>query len=119
MREPSAESRASAADYLQRALQAGSTDPNDFEQLAAIQAEGGKIQDAIATVRQGIEVNPYSPRLYGLLASLYASLGSYDSALKTMQKDLQLFPGDDYIRSVVQKIETEQVLGGGHLKDPR
>ncbi|HME00096.1 MAG TPA: tetratricopeptide repeat protein [Terriglobia bacterium] len=113
MRDASAESQAAAANYLQQALRAGSTDANDFEQLATIQAEGGKTRDAIATVKRGMEVNPYSPRLFGLLATLYISLGSYDDALKTMQKDLELFPGDDYIRSLMQTTERAQAQESG------
>jgi hypothetical protein len=119
MRDTSAESQAAAANYLRRALQAGSTDAYDFEQLATIQAAGGKTQDAIATVKRGMALSPYSARLYGLLATLYISSRSYDDALKTMQKDLQLFPGDDYIRSLMQRVETEQAQGGSRLKDPR
>jgi tetratricopeptide (TPR) repeat protein len=84
-----------------------------------IQAKDGKTQDAIATVKRGMEVNPYSPRLFGLLAALYTSVSSYDEALKTMRKDLELFPGDDFTRSLMRRIETAQAQGGSHLKDPR
>ena len=119
MRDPSAESQVAAADYFERAVRAGSTDEYDFEQLATLQAQGGKTQDAIATVKRGMEVNPYAPRLFGLLAALYASAGSYDDALKTMHQDLELFPGDDFTRSLVRKAEAEQAQEGSHLKDPR
>jgi hypothetical protein len=119
MRDASAESRAAAADYLQRALSAGSTDAYDFEQLATIQAEDGKTQDAIATVKRGMELNPYSPRLFGLLAALYTSVSSYDDAMKTMQKDLELFPGDNFTRSLMRRTKTAQAQGGSNLKDPR
>jgi tetratricopeptide (TPR) repeat protein len=117
MRDLSAASQAAAADYLQRALRAGSTDAYDFEQLATLEAQGGKMQDAIATARRGIEANPYSPRLLGLLAALYISAGSYDDALKTMQKDLELFPGDDGTRSLMRRLEAAQAQRGSQIKE--
>jgi hypothetical protein len=118
MREASAESQAAAADFLQRAVRAGSTDADDFEQLATIQAEAGRTQDAIATVRRGTELNAYSPRLYRLLAALYVSVRAYDDALSTMRKDLELFPEDSFIRSLVPATETAKAQAGNRPKDP-
>lgn len=115
--DASAKAQVAAEDYLQRALRAGSTNEYDFEQLATIEARSGKAQDAIATVKRGMQVDPYAPRLYGLLAQLYLSVGSYDDAVKTMQRDLALFPGDDFTRSQLQRVETAAPQRGTPVKD--
>ena len=112
--ESSAESQRAAEDYLQRAVRAGSVSEYDFEQLATIQARSGRMRDAIATIEHGLQVDPYAPRLYGLLAQLYLSAGSYEDALKTMRKDLELFPGDDFTRSQLQKVEAAEAQRSGH-----
>ena len=49
-----------------------------------------------------------------LLAQLYLSAGSYEDALKTMRKDLELFPGDDFTRSQLQKVEAAEAQRSGH-----
>jgi hypothetical protein len=117
VQDSSAESQAAAADYLQRAIRAGSTDEYDFEQLAMIQAKSSRAQDAIATVKCGMTVDPYAPRLYGLLAQLYLSAGAYDDAVKTMRRDLELFPGDDYTRSQLRSVEAAEPERGSAAKD--
>ena len=108
LQDPSEESQAEAEDYLERALRAGSVNEYDFEQLATIQAKSGRTPDAIATIQLGLKVNPYAPRLFGLLAQLYLSAGSYDDALRTMHRDLELFPGDDFTRSQLRKIGAQR-----------
>ena len=118
LQDASAESQAAAEDYLQRALRAGSVNEYDFEQLAAIQAKRGQTRDAIATIQLGLKVNPYAPRLFGLLAQLYLSAGSYDDALKTMQRELELFPGDDFTRSQLRKIEAQRYRHAKDQADP-
>jgi hypothetical protein len=64
------QAQAAAADYFARAITAGSTDPQNFELLATFQVQSGKALDAIATIQRGLDANPYSTRLYRLLAAL-------------------------------------------------
>lgn len=111
MNEGTTESAAAASDYFQQAVRAGSTDTFDIEQVATVQEEAGRTQDAIATVIHGLTVNPYSPRLYRLLAALYISAKEYNDALKTMKKDLALFPEDSFIRSLLKKAESGNAPG--------
>ena len=97
--------QATAAECFARALAAGSTDPQNFELLATFQVQSGKTQDAIATIQLGLQANPYSPRLYRVLAALYVAVNAHDDALKTMKKDLELFPEDSYMRSLLKQTE--------------
>ena len=97
--------QADAAQYFERAIAAGSTDPQNFELLATFKMQGGRAQDAIATIQKGLEANPYSPRLYRALTALYIAVSARDKALATMQKDLELFPEDSYIRSLMKQTD--------------
>ncbi len=105
MSEGSEQTEEEAADYFTQALRAGSTNAKDFELLATLQANAGRTRDAIATVKQGLEANPYAPRLYRLLAALYVSIKAYGDAQKTMKKELELFPEDSFTRSLNEKAE--------------
>lgn len=99
-------SSAAAENYFEQAIQFGSTDAFDFEQAATFQVKAGHAQQAIATVTRGLAANPYSPRLYRLLAALYISKKDYNDALRVMRKDLELFPEDTFMRSLLKQAET-------------
>ncbi len=114
MKKGTPESEAAAEQYLQQALRAGSTSPDDFERLATLEVNGGRTPDAIATVKRGLDVNPYSPQLYRLLAALQVSSGAYDDAMNTMKKDLELFPEDSFIRSLLERAEKAKAQDGNH-----
>ena len=107
MGKGAAQSQVTAADYFQQALRAGSTASQDVELLAMLQAKAGKPQEAIATVTRGLEASPYSPRLYRLLAALYVLEKARGDALRTMKKDLEFFPEDTYMRTLVKSAESE------------
>jgi hypothetical protein len=94
-----------AARYFAQAIQAGSTNPYDFELLATLQAKAGKVQDAIATVQHGLDLNPYSPRLYRVLTSFYVSIENYDAAMIILKKELELYPEDSNTRKIIEEIE--------------
>ncbi len=105
MTEGTAEANAAATHYFEEALRAGSTDAYDIELLATLLAKARRTQDVIETLRRGLELDPYSPRLYKLLAAQYVSLKDYDDALKTLKKELELFPEDALTRSLIEKAE--------------
>ncbi len=119
MSEGSAQAEAAAEDYFQQALRAGSINAKDFELLATLQANSGRAQDAIATIKRGLEANPYSPRLYQLMVELCISIGARDDALKIMKGELELFPEDTFMRSLIEKFENSQRQGSSHREDPR
>ena len=111
--------QATAAEYFARALAAGSTDPQNFELLATFQVQSGKTQDAIATIQHGLQANPYSPRLYRVFAALYVAVNAHDDARKTMKKDLELFPEDSYMRSLLKQTENPDGKAGCRPQVPR
>ncbi|TAM78961.1 MAG: hypothetical protein EPN47_19820 [Acidobacteria bacterium] len=105
MQEHTGRAESEAALYFERAIQSGSTDPYDIELLATLQAKAGKTQDAIGTVKRGLDLNPYSPRLYRVLTSLYVSIDNYDAAMGVLKKELELYPEDSNTRKIIEKIE--------------
>jgi hypothetical protein len=118
MSADSPQAQAAAPEYFERAIAAGSIDPQNFELVATFQVQSGRTQDAIATVQHGLELNPYSPRLYRMLAALCISVKSYDKAIETMKKGLELFPEDSFLRSLMQKTESAKAQESNGRQDP-
>ncbi len=103
--EPTRESQTAALNYLERALEAGSTEASDFELLASLRARFGKTQEAIATLKRGLELNPYSSALYRALIVQYVSIRGYDEAYALMKKEIELFPEDAVMRKLIRQAE--------------
>ena len=102
------EAISAAIRNLSRALDLGSTSPADFEGLADLLSGAGRIPEAIAVLKRGIEVQPYSSRLYKTLAVCEISLHQYPEALDAMKKELELFPEDSFMRMLVKKSESNK-----------
>jgi tetratricopeptide (TPR) repeat protein len=92
-----------AMGYLDRAIQMGSLAPLDYEKLAELLRQAGRPVEAIAILRKGIGVNPYSQRLYKALALVYISEKLYKDAMDAMQKELEIFPEDSFMRMLLAK----------------
>ena len=105
MSEGTARGKDAATEYLSRAVQLGSNSAMDYENLGSLLTQEGRTQEAIAVVESGIKLDPYDERLYKALAALYIALHRYSQALAIMKKDLELFPEDDFIRSLVKKAQ--------------
>jgi tetratricopeptide (TPR) repeat protein len=70
-----------ARAWLERAVDAGSTDPRAFEALAQIALRGGDGPErALAWLDRAVEADPYDPGLRSLRASTLARLGRSDEA---------------------------------------
>ncbi len=101
---PGADANRYAIDHLSKALKMGFTGPAAFEDLANALSKDGRTQDAIETLKQGIELSAYAPRLYKLLMVLYINSQQYDLAKAEMQRYLELFPEDDFVRDLLRKV---------------
>ena len=105
LKENKPESLKAAAGYLAQALKEGSTEQTDFEMMANLHEAGGRRAEAIDLLKRGIELNPYSIRLHKTLALEYVKAHEYDNALAEMKKELEIFPHDSLIRSLVKRVE--------------
>ena len=59
--------------------------------------------EAIAILTKGIGVNLYFQRLYKALALVYTSEKLYKDAMDAMQKELEIFLEDSFMRMLLAK----------------
>jgi len=78
---------------------------SDYQNLSSLLAEAGRTQEATTVAELGIKLDPYDERLYKALAVLNISAHRYAQALAVMKKDLDLFPEDDFMRSLIEKAQ--------------
>jgi hypothetical protein len=100
-----ADAVAEAQKAIGQAIAAGSTVASDFELDANLLTHLGRAQDAINILNRGIVLNPYSTRLYKMLALTYIRAREYSRALKTMKQELKIFPEDSLMRMLVARVE--------------
>jgi hypothetical protein len=96
---------AAAENKMARAIAAGSMLASDYEIDAELLDRTGQTERAIAILKRGIALNPYSPRLYKTLALICIHAHDYRDALEAMRRELRIYPEDDFIRSLIQKAE--------------
>ena len=99
------ESLRRATEYLSRAIESGYTEATDYEMLSNLLAADGKQEEALDVLKRGIVLNPYSIRLYKTLLMRYVSTKQYDNALAAMKKELEVFPQDSLIRSMLGRVQ--------------
>jgi hypothetical protein len=92
-----------AMAHLSRAIELGFLAPATFADLAEAQARAGRDTAAIETLQKGIEISPYSQLLQKSLVLRYIRLKRYDEAAKTLERYVELFPEDDFMRSLLLK----------------
>jgi len=96
-----------AIAYLNPALQRGSTQPADFEQLAKMLIATHQESRAVELLRQGIELVPYDEELYRLLGRTYLSLRKQTEACQVLKNANESFPQDDAIRELLKQCSPE------------
>ena len=102
----SPESASAAMDYLARAIESGSLLAIDFEKRAELLNRAGRPAEAIAVLKKGIGVDPYYQRSYKALALLFVSQKLYQEAMQVMRQELEIFPQDSFMRTLLQKGES-------------
>ena len=109
--------REAATRYWSQAIQLGSSAVGDYENLASLLADAGRTSEAITIAELGMKLDPYDERLYKRLAQLDIAGHRYPQALEVMKKDLELFPQDDFMRSLVKKAEQAEAPSIGLSPD--
>ncbi|MDE3181117.1 MAG: tetratricopeptide repeat protein [Acidobacteriota bacterium] len=82
-----------------------STVASDFEVYANLLMHAGKTEEAIGVLERGIDLNPYSARLYKRLALAYIQTQQYPNALETMKQELKMFPEDSFMRMLITRVQ--------------
>lgn len=90
---------------LSKAMDGGFKAPSAFEALVTALSNERRGPEAIAVLKRGIELSPWEPRLQKLLALEYIHAKQYDLATKTLQKYLDAFPEDQFVRDLLKKVQ--------------
>jgi len=91
---------ADAIRYLDAAIQRGSTNAADFEQLAKLLIASHRQAEALSILRQGTELFPFDSEIYRLNAQLDFSLNKDQEGCELVQKATHNFPQDDVMRDL-------------------
>ena len=104
-------SRAQVIHYLERALQSGSTAPDDLLLLAGLYGREHRNADAIRVLEKGAQANPYTREFSDALAVQYIALGQYGRALDVIRQGLKAFPDDVPLRLLEKKVKAATLDG--------
>jgi hypothetical protein len=100
--QDTADGRAAALRYLERAIQNGANAPADFERVATLLAAAGRTGDAVQPLELGIRLAPYDPTLYRQLAGVYLALGRASDQAAILGQANAIFPQDAAIRKLLE-----------------
>jgi hypothetical protein len=101
-----AEGFAEAQADLGRAIAAGSTAASDLDLYAVVLIRAGSIGEAIPVLERDIALHPYSNERYETLAFAYIKLHEYRHALEILKQELQFFPQDSAVRSLLARVQS-------------
>lgn len=96
-----------AVDYLTRALERGSDIPYTLLDLGEALSRAGRVAEAAEVLERGVAIWPYVPALQKSLALRYITLKQYPRALYVMKHYMELFPGDSFMRGLLNKVEAD------------
>lgn len=93
-----------AIDLLERAIRAGSVAAATHEDLSEALARAGRLEESAAVLEKGIALAPYTQTLYKALALRWIKLERYADARKTLERYVELFPEDDFVRRLLKQV---------------
>jgi hypothetical protein len=97
------EGMAEAIEYLNRAINRGSTSPADFEQCGSLLMSAGREAEAADLLQRGIKLIPHDGELYRLLGSSYLSQNRIREASDVLTRASQIFPENIAIRTLLKE----------------
>jgi tetratricopeptide (TPR) repeat protein len=104
-RDSRRDSNAAAIAHLRKALDLGFSSSTLYADLAEALARAGQLEEAVAVLKRGIQMEPYAPSLYKSLALRYIMLKQYPRAKETLELHIELFPEDDFVRGLLTQVE--------------
>jgi tetratricopeptide (TPR) repeat protein len=94
-----------AVELLQAAISAGSTDSTTYLDLGEALSRRGDLDGAIAVLRRGADLEPFSKELRKSLILRYIAAKQYDSARTSMKEYLDVFPEDSFLRRLLSSVQ--------------
>jgi predicted negative regulator of RcsB-dependent stress response len=92
------EERDRAAQFLQKAIDAGSKSAEVRTRLARLRLQQGQVTAAINLYKESIQIDSYFTPAYLDLAQIYSMLKDRQEALETLDSVLKIDPGNDAAR---------------------
>lgn len=97
-----------AIQYLSKAIELGLTTPSTFQSLAEVLIRRGRFEEAVKVLQQGIAVAPFHSVLHKILVFCYIKLNQYPQAKEAMERYVDLFPEDSFMRGLLEKVRRGQ-----------
>ena len=103
LQDPLPEAASRAREQLSRAIDLGFRAYTVYADLSAALERLGRLDESARALADGVALYPYTPVLYKMLAMRYISLKQYPRARETMQRYVELFPEDAFMRGLLEK----------------
>jgi predicted Zn-dependent protease len=94
-----------AIDYLDRAINQGSTSPADFELCGSLLIRTGRLSEAADALQRGIKIIPHDGELYRLLGAAYLSQKKSTEASNVLTHASRIFPENTAIRALLAEAQ--------------
>jgi len=92
-----------AIQYLKEAIEQGTTNPIDFEELAVRLIRSGRGTEALDVLSQGMNVAPYDANLYRQYGKLLLNEKRVREACAVATEAAKKFPQDDWSRDLLSR----------------
>ena len=103
LQDPLPEAALRARDQLSRAIELGFRAYTVYADLADALERLGRLEESARVLADGVALHPFTPVLYKMLAMRYIGLRQYPQAKETIQRYVDLFPEDAFMRGLLEK----------------
>lgn len=95
----------SAADHLQHAVKAGSTEASTYADLSESLAHLNQIDASLPLLQKAISMDPFNPVFQKTLVVRLIQLKQYTDAEEALKKYLEVFPQDSFMRQMLARAQ--------------
>jgi tetratricopeptide (TPR) repeat protein len=103
LQDPSPKAASRAREQLARAIELGFRANTVYADLSDALERLGRLEESARVLADGVALNPYAPVLYKMLAMRYIGLKQYPQAKEIMQRYVEIFPEDAFMRGLLEK----------------
>lgn len=93
-----------AIEHLERAVRLGGGTASVQQDFAEALSRLGRLNESVVHLRTALETEPFDPVLHKTLALRLIGLKDYPAALAEMRQYVELFPEDDFMRGLLEKV---------------
>jgi hypothetical protein len=103
LQNPSPDAAVKAREQLSRAIELGFHAYTVYADLSDALERLGRLEESARVLADGVALHPYTPVLQKMLALRYIGLRQYSRAKETMQRYIERFPEDAFMRGLFEK----------------